>query len=669
MQTMRALVLALGFLAVAQADQAGAQVTPVQKVIQLMEGMLAKGKEEKHDEQTQFAAYKQFCDDTSEAKASSIEKAGLTIEVLKADIAKHAASAAELAQAIAGHEEDIAVWEGDIGAATKVRSIEKADFDKMNLDYSESVDALERAIAVLKKEAYDRKQASSLVQLNKLKTLDLIPAKAKKTIDLFLAQGMDESEITAPEANAYEFQSGSIVDILEKLLDEFIAKRTDLQKEEMNSKHAFEMLITDLTQQISQAKEDKTTASNDKAMNLEGKASATGELEDTMAMKAADEKYKSDLDATCAQKASDFESRQLLRSEELEAIEKAIAIISSSAVSGSAAKYLPSMMQQKKMSAALAQLRTVSSTEAQARVAKYLNQQAAHLHSRVLASLAARVSEDPFGKVKKMIKDLIVKLMDEANEEATHKGWCDTELATNEQTRKEKTATIESLNAEIDELTASIALTTEQIAELTAAVADLDAKMAEATKLRAEENEKNAQTVKDAQEAQLAVTQAMTVLKEFYGKASEATALMQQAPPPIFEGAYKGMQAENGGVIGMLEVIQSDFARLESDTKTSEASALKEYETFMSDSKIDKTAKTTDIDHKTIKKEDESAALNTKKGDLEDTQGQLDAALVYFDKLKPSCVDERVDYTDRVARRQEEIASLQEALKILNGEA
>ena len=41
-------------------------------------------------------------------------------------------------------------------------------------------------------------------------------------------------------------------------------------------------------------------------------------------------------------------------------------------------------------------------------------------------------------------------LMEEANEEAEHKGWCDTELPTNEQTRKEKTNVVESLHAEID---------------------------------------------------------------------------------------------------------------------------------------------------------------------------------------------------------------------------
>merc|ERR1712060_245766 len=133
---------------------------------------------------------------------------------------------------------------------------------------------------------------------------------------------------------------------------------------------------------------------------------------------------------------------------------------------------------------------------------------------------------DPFVKVKKMIKDLIVRLMEEAN----HKGWCDTELSTNEQTRKEKTAAVETLHAEIDELQASIAKLTEDIATLTQAVADLDAAMAKATQIRQEEKATNAATVKDAQDAQTAVAQAFTVLKDFYAKASEATSFVQQQP-------------------------------------------------------------------------------------------------------------------------------------------
>merc|ERR1719327_1160480 len=120
-----------------------------------------------------------------------------------------------------------------------------------------------------------------------------------------------------------------------------------------------------------------------------------------------------------------------------------------------------------------------------------------------------------------MIKDLIIKLMEEANEEASHKGWCDTELATNEQTRKEKTEAVVTLTAEIDELQASIAKLTEEITELTQAVAALDAAIAKATKIREEEKAKNTETIKDSIEAQKAVAQALTVLKEFYAKAGE----------------------------------------------------------------------------------------------------------------------------------------------------
>merc|ERR1719375_1312268 len=236
--------LALTFLAT---YVAASEVTPVQKVIELLQGMLEKGKKEKHEEQVQFAAYKQFCDDTTVDKQRAIKEANEMIEMLKADIQNYAVEADQLGKEIAGHDEDISVWGGDIKAATKVREIEKTDYDATHKDYSESVDALERAIAVLKKQAHDRKQAD-LVQLAALKNVNLIPKEAKRAIDVFLAQDPDEGlAVSAPEANAYEFQSQGIIDMLQKLLDEFIAERTTLEKDESNTRHAYEMLMQDLT--------------------------------------------------------------------------------------------------------------------------------------------------------------------------------------------------------------------------------------------------------------------------------------------------------------------------------------------------------------------------------------------------------------------------------------
>merc|ERR1719223_1771184 len=99
---------------------------------------MEKGKKEKHDEQVQFAAFKQFCDDTTAEKQ---------INILNADIQQFATDAEVLEKKVGELRADVATWEGDIKAATKVREIEKSDYDTTHKDYSESIDALERAIA------------------------------------------------------------------------------------------------------------------------------------------------------------------------------------------------------------------------------------------------------------------------------------------------------------------------------------------------------------------------------------------------------------------------------------------------------------------------------------------------------------------------------------------
>merc|ERR1719253_1667910 len=99
-----------------------------------------------------------------------------------------------------------------------------------------------------------------------------------------------------------------------------------------------------------------------------------------------------------------------------------------------------------------------------------------------------------------MIKDLITRLMEEANEEAEHKGWCDTELSTNKQSRDEKTTAVETLYTEIDGLQASIQQLAQDIEDLAKAIADLDKAMAEATSLRQAEKAENEETIADSKE-------------------------------------------------------------------------------------------------------------------------------------------------------------------------
>jgi len=201
--TMRCAFAITALVALSDAEE----ITPVQKVIEMMNGMMEKGKKEKHDEQVQFAAFKQFCDDTSGEKKAAIEDAADQIDILKADIQHYATDAKMLGEKIQELRHDVGVWEGDINAATKVREIDKADYDTTHADYSESIDALERAIAVLKKQDTDRTQAA----LTQVTQASRIPDKARATIEAFLAEDDVGLGVSAPEANGYESRSGGII--------------------------------------------------------------------------------------------------------------------------------------------------------------------------------------------------------------------------------------------------------------------------------------------------------------------------------------------------------------------------------------------------------------------------------------------------------------------------
>merc|ERR1719456_1311722 len=112
-----------------------------------------------------------------------------------------------------------------------------------------------------------------------------------------------------------------------------------------------------------------------------------------------------------------------------------------------------------------------------------------------------------------MIKDLIVKLMEEANSEADHKAYCDTELATNKMTRDNKQAEVDELTASVEEHTAQSAMLSTEIKNLSDAIAEIKEAQASYTSHRQEEKAVNAKAVADAKVAQAAVEKATQVLK------------------------------------------------------------------------------------------------------------------------------------------------------------
>jgi hypothetical protein len=672
---IRALVFACSLAATFELR---AGVTPVQKVIQLMKEMHAKGVTEKQDEEVAFTTFKGWCDSTATNKQKAIKEAEELMEQFEADIAAAESDVVKLTDEIAALNAEIDSKKADMASATEEREKEKALYKKTHVDYSESVEAVAKAKTVISAQAGDVPQML-LQTAATLRGKDYVPRSALRVLDAYLQSGAgtpappEELSVSAPEANAYEFQSDNIVKMLDDMGDKFDDKRNKLETEEMNDKHSYDKLMQTLQDTGEKLKRQRSRKAERKTQREEDAASAKGELKDTTASRDEDQKYLDDAVAGCEQKSADYEQRQKLRAEELEAINKAIEIISGEAVSGAADKHLPALVQIGDNSFALRASAAERESQSQSKAAVFLSTKAEELHSRMLSVLAARAAADPFGKVRKMIKDMIIKLMEEANEETEHKGWCDGELGANKVQRDAKTEDVNTLTAQADQLTADIAKLTQELADLATEITELDAAVTSATEIRTKEKAKNEATIADAKAAQEAVKSALAVLKEFYAKAAEATALVQQPTamddaPATFDSSFKGQQSESGGVVGMLEVIASDFARLESETTSEEDSASSEYKTFMNDSGVDRATKAADADNKGKLKTRKDGELTTTKSDLKGAQGELDAALAYYDKLKPSCVDAGVNYEERVARREAEIQSLGEALKILSGE-
>jgi hypothetical protein len=601
-------------------------------------------------------------------------------------------------------QNNVAAYEADMKSATNQRAKDHEAFLAEAQDYGESVDAIERAMEVMAKQSHDR-PGSSAAALLQLSENAQVPDKAKAVITAFV--GMMGDDYDAPEANAYENQSGGIVSLLKKLKDQFREKLGECQKEEMNSKHAYDMKYADLKDSVENSNADIGEKTVTKERKLETQALTKKELGSTVSTKAEDQSTLKDTTTECEEKTLSFDEKQQLRTEEIEAIQQAITVLQGNAMQTGATHLALSQSK----AAALVQLRGKDSAAEETegihkRITDFIASEGSRLRNRELTLLAEKLVADPFAKVKKMIDGMITRLLEEAHADADHEGFCDTEVGKSKVTRTKLSEDIDALNAAVEQGKSTIMQLTDEIATLSKEVADLDASRVEATSMRTKEKTKNKQVVSDSNAAQEAVAAAIAVLQKFYQRSSQATAMVQtdESRPkmgtdewnalanPNFKGggagfgqgsedkvdkghkagmqtfgkSYQGAQDEAGGVLAILEVIESDFANMVADTNASESQSQTAYDKFMTESQKNKAVK----ERKISMNESDKASAETKvqddTKDLKGTQDELLAADRYYSKLVPQCFDKGMTFDERTKARQEEIASLKQALKILN---
>jgi len=219
---------------------------------------------------------------------------------------------------------------------------------------------------------------------------------------------VQDTMMGTPEAAAFEGKSGAIIDVVQDLGEKEHDYKKEIEQAEANRLNAHSLQVNSLDGDVKKANMMISQKASIKAQREEDKGSANGDLSDATAARNDDQKYLADLSAECQLKTSDFQKRQVMRQGEIEAIQKALEIMSSPDVAGG------SLVQTKRIVTSFAQLRSNGGAEhrsAQHIAANFLATRAKKLNSQVLSLLAVRASEDPFAKVTSMVKNMIKKLM------------------------------------------------------------------------------------------------------------------------------------------------------------------------------------------------------------------------------------------------------------------
>merc|ERR1719389_987087 len=288
-------------------------------------------------------------------------------------------------------------------------------------------------------------------------------------------------------------------------------------------------------------------------------------------------------------------------------------------------------------------------------------------NSYAMMEMAGAAAQDPLEKIRGLVSDMIAKLVEEANAEATQKDFCDEEKAKSQKEKDAKSMKADDLSSRIDTATASKAKLGENIKELQSELAELDKATAEATKIRAEEAATFAVANKDYKDGAAAVEEAIRVLKDYYASQSSFVQKKTSKAPIFSLGQTSGAAADT--IISILETSAEDFSRMSTQLETDEQEAIAAYEKTMEESKVSAAAKKDEIKAAETEIKVLDVGLEGDTEDLRMTHKELQAVLDYVEKLKPQCDVKVLTYEEKKAKREAEIEGLKEALQILDSPA
>jgi len=297
----------------------------------------------------------------------------------------------------------------------------------------------------------------------------------------------------------------------------------------------------------------------------------------------------------------------------------------------------------------------------------------AQLASRIAAVMqyGAAAGEDPFGKVKELITGLISKLESEATGEASEKAYCDEQMSKTEAKKAEIEEDLSKLSTKIDQASAKSTTLKEEVKKLQAELAALAKSQAEMDSIRAESHSDYTAAKADLEEGLAGVRKALGVLRDYYGSSASAAAMVQEgdaSEQPAAPEKFEKATGAGSSIIGILEVVESDFAKNLADVEAEEADEESAYEKTTQDNAVTKTLKDQDVKYKTQEYKALDKSLSELGADKSTKETEYSAVVDYYAKVKERCIAKAETYEERKAKREAEIAGLKQALDVLENE-
>jgi len=687
-----------------------------------LEDMKAQVAKEGTSESETYEKFSCFCKSKSDDVSKLLFKGRDSTQQYSADFEAKSAEVTRKQDALKeAIEQKIDLEENQKDAqAALVKATSK--YEKANADYVRWLKALDDAISVL--QAAEGSSKANLIAVDKAVQNSLALAEAMKLVN----DGPKWSSISAllqkrvdPDDPEYKFHSQDILQVLSKLRADFVSQKKAGDDEWEEIKKELQNRIDALTEKLQLNSKTRQSLEEEIDGLIAQAASTRGNLVEAAAQLRADQSYMKELTNLCETRSKEWDQRTQMRAGELDALTKALTLMTDKVKKASAATseglffvqsrpaenynkiatarvagrtnrtnsstlqatqnstdnvHLAPMANVKrfsflqKSSVETHMLDSSSQKQRTARAIDTLRQEGRRLRSTKLSLLVMRAAADPFAKVGEMLQDLIERLLQEATDEATQKGFCDTQLTNNRQARDKHYKEVKSLSTEIGSLKAKQEELEMEMEDLTGASGELSSALDDATKNREAEKADNMAAIKTAQEGLDAVTEAMTILKDFYRQAARAGALLQGRATPLqsddpgvnFKGAYTGKQSSATGVIAMLEIVQSDFQRVLKNTKAVEEEAAAEFIKFSGNSMGDQKGKDTklQVDRNELAKTKSSIAA--KLDEMKTNMGLMDGNLKELQQHNSLCIDTGKSYAQRKQSRDDEIAALKKAL-------